>query len=163
VLFRNWFYLSNRLTEAERALEPAIAALGERYRAQWLFLNKGKGAKPYVADFVLLDRNLIIEVDGDSHSEPEQIAKDLHNSMAMQALGYRTVRVSNASAKADPEGTVQAALLAPQTTRQEYEAQVSQLLLDYPFLLAAPSKKSKSAPSPAPKKAKGRGGRSNKR
>lgn len=90
------------MTAAEKSLEPALAALGERYRAQWLFPRLR-----HIADFVLLDRRLIIEVDGESHNAPEQQRKDILRTVALEALGWAVVRVSNRDALQNPRGVVE--------------------------------------------------------
>ncbi len=135
-LFAYWYRLSAYPTGPEEALEPAIAALGERYRAQHLFA----GLK-HIADFALLDRKIIIEVDGDSHLKPLQMEKDLKHTMALQALGWTVFRCSNEQAKANPEGVVRASLRAVQTNPQDLEAALAQLHRDYPKLLAPKAKR----------------------
>lgn len=100
-LFKNWYWLYSNLTEPELALEPAIAALGKRYRAQHLFA----GLK-HIVDFALLDDKIIIEVDGSSHTKPDQIRKDLEHTIKLESMGWRVVRCSNEAAKANPEHTL---------------------------------------------------------
>ena len=142
-----WHRAFMNLTPAEKALEPAIALLGERYRPQYPFLQF-----KHFADFALLDRMLIIEVDGDSHDKPAQKKKDLEHSMKLKALGWDVVRVANEAAMADPAGTVSAALTAPRTTLAEYSAALERLLRDYPDLTAAPAKRSTRNARSRPKK-----------
>lgn len=127
------------MTPAETSLEPAIAALGERYRSQHPFLKH-----KHFADFALLDRKLIIEVDGDSHNDPHQKKKDLEHTLALKSDGWEVVRVTNEQALADPAGTVKAALSATPQTEPELQASLERLLRDYPKLLVAPAKRSKS-------------------
>lgn len=125
MLFRNWYYLYANQTAAELALEPAIAALGRRYRAQHLFPKLR-----HVADFALLDDRLIIEVDGRSHLKPDQIRKDLKHTLALLDLGWRVVRCSNEEAEQDPQGTVLRLLvddLNHRTTREELLAKLQAL------------------------------------
>lgn len=105
MIFKWWYHLATNPTKAELALEPAIAALGKRYRAQHLFL----GLK-YIADFVLLDEKVIIEVDGASHETPEQRYKDARNTLALRRLGWRTVRCRNEDAIGHPHLTMAALL-----------------------------------------------------
>ncbi len=138
MLFTYWYRLLNNMTEPELALEPAIAALGERYRAQHLFAGLR-----HIADFALLDRKLIIEVDGDSHTVPVQMEKDLKHTMALQALGWTVFRCSNDAAKAAPAETVQAALRATQTDPLVLQASLDRLHRDYPKLLVAAAKRAK--------------------
>ena len=47
----------------------------------------------FVVDFVCLDRQLIVEVDGGQHAE--QTADDLVRTQRLEALGYRVVRYWN--------------------------------------------------------------------
>ena len=47
---------------------------------------------PYIADFVCLEKYLIIEVDGGQHGEPEQMAHDEKRSVWLAAEGYRVIR-----------------------------------------------------------------------
>lgn len=134
-----WARLYQNMTAPEVALEPAIAALGERYRPQHPFFGLR-----LIADFALLDRKLIIEVDGDSHDNFLQKYKDLQHMIALKALGWNVVRVRNEAAKADPDGTVQAALSAVPQTAPELQASLERHLRDYPEIPALLAKKSKS-------------------
>lgn len=142
-----WRRMCEQPTTAEAALEPAIAALGERYRHQYPFW----GLK-YFADFALLDRKLIIEVDGASHDKPAQKEKDLKHSLEVLKLGWYIYRCSNEWATKYPEESVDIALqhLAefgrPQNREflaEWYQGQLVQLHLDYPALLAVVAKKSR--------------------
>ena len=47
----------------------------------------------YIADFVCLERMLIIELDGSQHAE--QTAYDQTREVKLQALGFRTIRIWN--------------------------------------------------------------------
>jgi very-short-patch-repair endonuclease len=51
---------------------------------------------PFIADFLCRKRKLIVEVDGATHSESEEIAYDERRSKYLQALGYEILRVQNA-------------------------------------------------------------------
>lgn len=139
MIFRNWYFLSNKMTDPERSLEPFIAALGERYRSQWLFL----GLK-HIADFVLLDRKVVIEVDGDSHDTPEQQRKDILHTLGLGKLGYAVVRVSNKEALENPAGVI-ARLPALLAARPSTEA-----LLEALAALPEPPPKKPRRKSPPP-------------
>lgn len=103
------------MTDPEIALEPHIAALGERYRAQCLF-----PAIYHIADFALLDRRIIIEVDGHSHLAPEQRWKDLNHSLWLERNGWAVVRVLNEEAKSRAAYVIES-LPARVQTRPSYE------------------------------------------
>lgn len=144
MIFRNWFFLANNLTPSERALEPAIAALGKPYRAQWLFPRFR-----HIVDFLLLDSKTIIEVDGASHEKPEQRRKDIIHTLALEGMGYKVVRVSNAEAEADPFGVI--ATLADRVAARPSHEALREALAALP---EPPPKKSKRKPAPRAKKAR---------
>lgn len=103
VLLKRWAKLYSQPTPAERALEPAIASLGVRYRFQdpnWVL-----GIFP---DFTLPDQRLVIEVDDRSHRAPKKAAADAERTERLGRLGWRVVRCTNEEALADPRGTVDA-------------------------------------------------------
>lgn len=131
-------------TAAEASIEPAIAALGERYRHQYPFW----GFK-YFADFALLDRKVIIEVDGDSHASPEQKEKDLEHTLRVLELGWQVVRVTNEQALQDPAAAVKAALMQVKPAHDtmlleiQLRGQLALLHQNHPRLLAARAKMTK--------------------
>ena len=65
--------------------------------------NKEQGAEfrrqhiiaDYIADFVCLDRMLVVEVDGGYHSEREQTENDQMRTMRLNRLGFRVIRFTN--------------------------------------------------------------------
>jgi very-short-patch-repair endonuclease len=162
-LFRNWWFLANRMTEPEKLLEPAIAALGERYRSQWLFMGLPTKSRIYIADFVLLDRKLIIEVDGDSHNDFKQKYKDLENAVAMHGLGWHIYRVGNDEARRQPAETVEAALTHPRTSLEELQASLQQHLQEHPELLLPTAKRPRKPRAVRPTSARTRVGARSKR
>jgi very-short-patch-repair endonuclease len=48
-----------------------------------------------VVDFVTFDGKLIVEVDGVTHAEPSELARDKARTEALEAWGFPVVRVSN--------------------------------------------------------------------
>lgn len=133
-----WYRLYHNMTAAELALEPAIAALGERYRSQHPFLKY-----KHFADFALLDRKRIIEVDGASHDTPRQKKKDLEHMLALRSDGWDVIRVTNEQALANPSGTVAAALLAIPQTIEQLQSSLQTLTRNYPELLAVKPKRTR--------------------
>ena len=78
-------------TDAERALWRALRGRqmdGLRFRRQ-------HPLGPYIADFVCLERRLVIEVDGGQHGEPAQSAHDERRSTWLASEGYRVLRFWN--------------------------------------------------------------------
>jgi very-short-patch-repair endonuclease len=138
MMLRYWYRLYHQMTPAEEALEPAVAALGERYRSQHPFLKH-----KLFADFALLDRKRIIEVDGDSHNKPSQKKKDLEHMIALRSDGWEVVRVSNEQAQANPAGTVAWCLQATPQTEQQLLAGLEHLRAEYPKLFLPKPPKSR--------------------
>lgn len=108
----HWAHLYTDLTKSEYAIEPAIAALGVRYRSQHPIF-----AYHYIVDFALLDSKVIIEVDGKSHRGPVAKAADRERTLKLERLGWVVVRCTNEEAEADPATTVQKLLLEAQDRR----------------------------------------------
>ena len=49
----------------------------------------------YIVDFVSLEANLIIEVDGAYHSEPEQQQNDESRTDRLESFGFKLIRFTN--------------------------------------------------------------------
>lgn len=124
-------------------MEVVIARLGEPYRAQHPFFGLH-----HIADFALLDRKLVIEVDGASHDRPEQIRKDLQHTIGLVKLGWRVVRVKNEAVFADPQGALDDCLHRATSlpSREELEALAVEL---GPVPLAARPKRRRPRRAPA--------------
>jgi len=67
--------------------------LGFRFRRQ-------EPIGPYICDFVCRARHLIIEVDGESHDDPEA---DRARDRALRAMGYRVIRFWDGEIYQDPD------------------------------------------------------------
>jgi len=50
---------------------------------------------PYIADFLCRERDLIVEVDGATHSTAAELESDERRTEALSAKGYRLIRVQN--------------------------------------------------------------------
>jgi very-short-patch-repair endonuclease len=69
-----WFYLRREF-------------LGHRFRRQYPIDNK------YIADFVCLEKRLIIEIDGGQHSDNEK--EDLLRTQYLESQKFRVIRFWN--------------------------------------------------------------------
>ena len=70
-----WFYLGNK-------------QFGVRFRRQHIIGQ-------YVADFACLEKMLVVELDGEYHSLPEQQISDEQRTADLQEWGYRVIRFTN--------------------------------------------------------------------
>jgi len=61
---------------------------GYKFRRQHIIGN-------YIADFICLNENLIIEVDGNIHQLPENQANDESRTKDLNILGYKVIRFTN--------------------------------------------------------------------
>ena len=81
-------------------------ALRNRRLARWKF-RRQHPIDRYVIDFVTLDGNLIVEVDGVTHAEPSELARDTARSDVSEACGFHIVRVSNTDVYDNLEGVLE--------------------------------------------------------
>lgn len=65
------------------------------------------GIGPYIVDFYCPEQSLVIEVDGDSHADPEQIEKDQRRDRYLQFIGLRVVRYRNDDIMNNLEGVLE--------------------------------------------------------
>ena len=89
-------------TSAEAKLWQALL----RRLARWKF-RRQHSIDRYVVDFVTLDGKLIVEVDGITHVEPSELARDKARSDVLEACGFLVVRVSNTDVYDNLEGALE--------------------------------------------------------
>ncbi len=78
-------------------LTPAEAKIWSRAR------NRGLGFKirrqhpiwRFIADFYCAEAKLVIEIDGDSHAEPDQEEYDKARTEWLEERGYKVIRIMN--------------------------------------------------------------------
>jgi very-short-patch-repair endonuclease len=70
----------------------------------------------FIADFYCAEAKLLIEIDGDSHTAPDQAEYDAARTEWLEARGYRVVRFENADVHHDLEAVL-AAIQASCSTR----------------------------------------------
>ncbi len=95
-------------TDAERLLWSKL-------RAHYLDGHKFRRQHPigrYVADFVCLDRRLVIELDGGGHAGVEQATADAERTAFLRAEGYEVLRFWNTDVLTNVDGVIAAILAA---------------------------------------------------
>jgi very-short-patch-repair endonuclease len=83
--------LRNAMTPIERKLWKQLREfkrLGFHFRRQ-------APIGPYIADFAELSRKLIVELDGDTHGDPQAIDQDARRDGFLKQHGFRILRISN--------------------------------------------------------------------
>jgi very-short-patch-repair endonuclease len=68
--------------------------LRNRHLGGFKFLRQAPIAA-YFVDFLCREEKFVVEVDGATHGDPDEIAADLVRSAAIEHLGFRIYRVSN--------------------------------------------------------------------
>ena len=88
-------------TEAERCLWEMLRGkqLGKKFRRQHIIGD-------FIVDFVCLDHQLIIEIDGKYHETDEQKKADELRDDILKELGYRTLRFSNEEIIHTPDNVI---------------------------------------------------------
>lgn len=88
-------------------------------QAGWHFRKQAPIGR-YVVDFVCHRARLIVEIDGDTHFQPEGIARDRVRTAFLSGEGYRVLRFTNDEVVNTEEGVYLSVLgaLSPSTTGQ---------------------------------------------
>nr|WP_302830924.1 SpoIID/LytB domain-containing protein [uncultured Bacteroides sp.] len=102
VLKENQERLKKEPTEAEKIVWERLRnhQLGTKFRRQHIIDN-------YIADFVSLEKKLIIEVDGEYHGTPKQKDKDKERTLHLESLGYHLLRFTNNEIIAQPDRVIE--------------------------------------------------------
>lgn len=99
---KNARHLRKNMTDAEQRIWRALRLrqiLGVKFRRQHPIGH-------YIADFVCIERKLIVEVDGGQHAE--QIIEDNARTAWLEAQGYRVMRFWNNDMLQNIEGVLEA-------------------------------------------------------
>ena len=94
--------LRKRLTEAERLLWRHMQ---NRELGGWKF-KRQYPVGSFIVDFICLEKNLVIEVDGGQHAENED--QDAGRSAYLNKMGYQVIRFWNNQVLQETEGVLEA-------------------------------------------------------
>ena len=107
ILLKRAKAMRSEMPQSEREVWTALR--GKRF--QGVKFSRQVVIGRYIADFVARSRKLIIEIDSDTHVDPE---KDARRTLELEEAGYRVIRFSNSDVMTNLEGvltTISAALL----------------------------------------------------
>ena len=92
----------NNQTNAEKCLWQQLRCeeLGVKFKRQHVIYD-------FIADFVCLEKMLIIEVDGAYHFTDAQIEHDVYRTEELEKLGFRVLRFSNEDVIYNTEKVIQ--------------------------------------------------------
>ncbi|MGP8050391.1 MAG: endonuclease domain-containing protein [Desulfobaccales bacterium] len=94
--------LRKRLTDAEKLL---WRHLRNREMGGWKFRRQFP-VGPFIVDFICVEKNLVIEVDGGPHAEKEE--EDNRRSSYLNRMGYRVFRFWNNQVLQETEAVLEA-------------------------------------------------------
>ncbi len=83
--------------------------LWSRLRAkqfEGLKFRRQHGVGPYIVDFYCPERRIVIEVDGDTHAEADQVVRDKERGLYLASLGLEVVRYTNGDVVDNLEGVL---------------------------------------------------------
>jgi very-short-patch-repair endonuclease len=94
------------MTRAESLLWRALRG----HRLAGLHIRRQAPCGPHVADFLCVNAKLVIEVDGATHSQPDELCRDARRDAWFAANGYRVLRLQNADVYENFDGVVETIL-----------------------------------------------------
>jgi very-short-patch-repair endonuclease len=81
--------LRQNMTEGEKHLWRELKEFRKLYG---IHVRRQVPIGPYVADFAIHSAELVIEVDGHFHTEPERMASDIIRDQWLRQAGYKVLR-----------------------------------------------------------------------
>ena len=95
--------LRSQFTDAERIIWTALRA----HRLNGASFRRQTPIGPYVADFVCHTANLVIEIDGGQHFEPEHLKRDARRDAFLKSKGFRVLRFNNHDVMTNRQGVLE--------------------------------------------------------
>ena len=99
-----------RARELRQPLTPQEQKLWQRLRSKQLYGIKFRRQHPiyrFILDFFCYQHRLVIEIDGDSHADPEQQRYDEARTEWLEQRGLRVIRFTNREVDTNIEGVLQ--------------------------------------------------------
>lgn len=89
--------LLQRAREMRRPLTPAERKVWQRVRNNQLGfkIRRQHVIDRFITDFCCPQAKVVIEIDGDTHAEPDQAEYDAARTAWLEAQGYRVIRFDN--------------------------------------------------------------------
>lgn len=105
-------------------LTPAEAKIWVRVRSRGLGfkIRRQHPMWRFIADFYCAEAKLVIEIDGDSHAEPDQGAYDAARTQWLEERGYKVIRISNNEVHRHLEDALNVIYLACQERVEELKS-----------------------------------------
>jgi very-short-patch-repair endonuclease len=99
-------FIARELRKKQTPAEQAMWRLLRDRRLHDLKLRRQFPIGSFVVDFCCYELRLVIELDGEVHSEPRQVAHDENRDDYIRSRGYRILRFPNQRVFDDPGGVL---------------------------------------------------------
>jgi very-short-patch-repair endonuclease len=99
--------LRRSMTEGERKL---WRELREFRRIYGVHVRKQAPIGPYITDFAIHEKMIVIEVDGEHHFMPEQAEKDIKRNKWLAGQGYKVIRFTTGDLTDSFDGCIEEVL-----------------------------------------------------
>ncbi|KDA04075.1 endonuclease domain-containing protein [Hyphomonas oceanitis] len=107
--------LRRKMTDAETILWSRLKG---RQRDGWQFRRQHPVGR-YITDFACTRARLVLEVDGATHAEDHEIARDRQRDTTLAQLGWTSLRVTNLDIYENLEGVLDTIDHALRNARQD--------------------------------------------
>lgn len=89
--------IKDRLVERATPAELKFKELLDRSGVNYVFqkIIKRPNGKHFVVDFYIVEKNMVIEIDGPYHDWPEMQFNDLDRNQILRELGFKVKRLTN--------------------------------------------------------------------
>ena len=94
-----------------RAEAKLWSVLRRRHLNGWKFRRQCPIDR-YVADFACIEANLVVEVDGATHSTVEECERDASRTRTLESCGFAILRIANAEIAENLDGVRETILAA---------------------------------------------------
>jgi very-short-patch-repair endonuclease len=101
--------LRRTMTDGERMLWSELREFRRLYR---LHARKQAPIGPYVVDFVIQAKSLVIEIDGEHHQLPDRMIADVRRDDWLRSKGYRILRLTTGELSESFDGCIEEILRA---------------------------------------------------
>ena len=99
--------LRNNATEGEKRLWSELRQFKRLYG---LHVRRQVPIGSYIADFAIQSHRLVIEVDGEFHSQPARLLFDARRDAWLKTQGYRIVRIDTGELSGNFDGCIETIL-----------------------------------------------------
>ncbi|MED5551045.1 MAG: endonuclease domain-containing protein, partial [Pseudomonadota bacterium] len=94
--------LRTSMTDAEMILWSRL----RRRQIDGFKIRRQHPIGPYIADFACAEAKLVIEVDGEAHGSPQELAHDRRRTRFMESRGWRVIRCYNVEVYSNLDGVL---------------------------------------------------------